>query len=204
MNRYASATIDSLAKRDNHERVTLGGVQTSIRIRPFKNGDGRMAIIQFEDLTGSVEVIAMGQEFDRYEALLTSDEPLLITGSLRIDRDEDRTKLSVRLRGPRKGQKPNAEPDVVSLHEVRATKSRGLELEVDGKALTSETLARVRAVFATEHFHGNCALVLSVKTDAMNGLGIASLRIPVKVKPGDELTHALRTAIGAPCTIRMR
>ncbi|MEE2787965.1 MAG: DNA polymerase III subunit alpha [Myxococcota bacterium] len=204
LGRYASATIDSLGKRDNHERVTIGGVQTSIRIRPFKNGEGRMAIIQFEDLTGSVEVIAMGQDFDRYETLLTSDEPLLITGSLRIDRDEDRTKLSVRLRGPRKGHKPNAEADVVSLHEIRATKSRGLELEVDGTDLDLAALKRIRAVFESDQFHGNCALVLSVKTDALNGSGIASMRIPIKVKPSDDLNHALRTAVGVPCTIRMR
>ena len=69
--RYASTTIDSLGNHKNHDQVTLGGVQTSIRVVPFKKGDGRMAIIQFEDLTGSTEVIAMGmQDFDRYEALL--------------------------------------------------------------------------------------------------------------------------------------
>ena len=31
----------------------------------------------------------MGQDFDRYETLLTSDEPVLLKGKLRIDRDED-------------------------------------------------------------------------------------------------------------------
>ena len=104
--RYASTTIDSLGNHKNHDQVTLGGVQTSIRVVPFKKGDGRMAIIQFEDLTGSTEVIAMGQDFDRYETLLTSDEPVLLKGKLRIDRDEDRTKISVRLGAGRRRRVP--------------------------------------------------------------------------------------------------
>ena len=95
--------------------------------RAFKNGKGRMAIIQFEDLTGSTEVIAMGDDFDRYEELLTSDEPLLLRGRLRIDRDEDQTKISIRLGVGRNRKKAPIEddgPDVLLLKDVRATVER--------------------------------------------------------------------------------
>ena len=39
-----------------------------------------MAIIQFEDLTGEVEIVAMGDDFDKHEELLTGDAPFLVTG----------------------------------------------------------------------------------------------------------------------------
>ena len=77
-----------------------------------------MAIILYDDLTGEVELIAMGDDFDKYESLLTGDDPFLITGMVRIDKDEDRTRISVRIgRGRRRGPQrfSEDEPDVISL-----------------------------------------------------------------------------------------
>ena len=71
--KYASTTVESLGKLKNFEEIRLGGIQTNVRVRPFKNGNGRMAIIQFEDLTGEVEIVAMGDDFDKHEELLTGD-----------------------------------------------------------------------------------------------------------------------------------
>ena len=38
--KYASTNVESLGKLKSYEQVRLGGIQTSVRIRPFKNGVG--------------------------------------------------------------------------------------------------------------------------------------------------------------------
>ena len=203
--KYATATIESLTSRKNNERVTLGGVQTSIRIRPFKNGEGRMAIINFEDLTGSCEIVAMGDAFDRYEELLTSDEPLLLTGTLRIDRDEDGVRLSVRLRSGRgRGQSTSSDPDVVSLHEVRATRSEGITIEVGSHQLNDHNASAMATLFGDQRYAGKCDVRLVVKTAAEHGDATVTLKLPNKLKPSDELSHALKRLFGGECRLTTR
>ena len=205
--RYASTTIDSLGNHKNHDQVTLGGVQTSIRVVPFKKGDGRMAIIQFEDLTGSTEVIAMGQDFDRYETLLTSDEPVLLKGKLRIDRDEDRTKISVRLGAGRRrrGAAPATdEPDVISLQEVRATRSRGIELQVSAEQLSELNLERLADVLGKAEFNGQCQLKLCIQTPDTHGGAVVTLASRSRVSPSDELSHAIKRIFGGRCELNIR
>ena len=207
INRYATTTIDSLGNLKNHERITLGGVQTSIRVVPFKKGDGRMAIIQFEDLTGNTEVIAMGQEFDRYESLLTSDEPLLLTGKLRIDRDDDRTRISVRLGSGRRSKGPvkhGDEPDVVSLHEVRATRSKGIELQLGSEQLSDKALSQLWQIIQREEFQGPCELRLVVTTPRSAGDAMVTLTSAARLAPSDELTHAVKRIFGGACELSIR
>jgi DNA polymerase-3 subunit alpha len=206
--RYATTTIDSLGNCKNHDRVTLGGVQTSIRVVPFKKGDGRMAIIQFEDLTGNTEVIAMGQDFDRYEELLTSDEPLLITGKLRVDRDEDLTKISVRLGSGRRRKgaapQPTDEPDVVSLQEVRATRSKGIELQCRSEQLSEDALQRLSDLARRQDYQGQCQLRLLVRTPSESGDAIVTLNSAAKLKANDDLTHAIKRIFNGECEVSIR
>jgi DNA polymerase-3 subunit alpha len=201
--RYTTAKVEDLGRRENFERVTLAGIVTSLRVRPFKSGDGKMAIMLFEDHTGTVEVIAMGDDFERYEALLSSDEPLLVTGAVRIDRDEDRTNISVRLGGRRRrNEEPSEGPEVFSLAEVRATRSRGLELEIATRDAAGDRLERLRDLLVDPENAGTCRAVLKLLTDDDC---VVTLELPgVEVRPSDELNHAIGRLFDGRCAIHTR
>ncbi len=191
--KYANCSVEHLGRRENYEVVTLGGIITSLRIRPFKNGDGRMAIMLFEDLTGEIEVIAMGDDFDRYEELLTSDEPLLLAGKVRIDRDEDRTSISVRLGSRRRKRDPEPEtPDVRSLAAVRAERSRSVKVIFEAGVLDRRNVGRLRGVLGDQRFAGNCDTIIELTTSKEYGGCKVRLAPPVKLKPSDALNDALR------------
>ena len=202
--KYATHTIDGLSKLRNFEFVTLGGIQSSVRIRPFKNGQGRMAIIQFEDMTGEIEVVAMGDHFDRYEALLTSDEPFLVSGTLRVDKDEDRTRISLRLGRRRNGPKggPNTDaPDVVSLHEIRADKSRCVEISAQANILGEQQLSALRiALLKPEHL-GSTTVRLKILTDADAGACDVVCKLPFGVKTSDALFDDIRRSLKGACEL---
>jgi len=191
--RYADCSVENLGKRENYEVVTLGGIITSCRIRPFKSGDGRMAIMLFEDLTGEIEVIAMGDDFDKYEELLTSDEPLLIRGKVRIDRDEDRTNINVRLGSRRRKRDPEPDtPDVLSLAEVRAERSRAVRVTFAPGAVTRQNVGRLRTILGDPRFSGNCDTVIEVNSSPEYGDCRVTLCPPIKLQPSDGLADALR------------
>ncbi len=203
LGRYTTARVEDLGRRENYDRVTLGGIVTSLSLRRFKSGDGRMAIILFEDHTGSVEIIAMGDDFDRYETLLSSDDPLLVTGSVRIDRDEDRTNISVRLGGRRRrGEEPPEAPEVVSLAEVRATRSRGIEMEVATRHADAGRFDRLRRLLTDPDHQGQCRATLRLITDDDC---VVTLELPgVAVKPSDELNDAVRRVFDGHCALHTR
>ena len=202
--KYASTTVESLGKLNSYEQVRLGGIQTSVRIRPFKNGKGRMAIILFEDLTGEVELIAMGDDFDKYEALLTGDEPFLVTGMVRIDKDEDRTRISVRIgRGRRRGPQrfSEDEPDVISLHEIRATKTRVVEITANADDATEPRMLQLLSTLEKPHFDGNTEIRLRLRTAPKDGACDILMKLDKRVSPSDALHDEIKRAFDGACSL---
>ena len=97
ISKYSTATVDALPKADNYSVVTLAGVQNAIRVVPFKSRKGRMAIID-KNLTGSTEVIAMGETLtgtkncSRLTNLCSSEVAFALTET---KTDEDPIRLGV-------------------------------------------------------------------------------------------------------------
>lgn len=192
--RFTTTTIEALERQEPSSRVTVAGVQSGARIIPLKSGKGRMGVIQLEGLTGTVEVVAMGETLDRYEALLTSDEPLLISGALKIDKDEGGVRISIRLgqRGRRGGGpvSEGEERDVISLQEIRAERSELLQLEVDAAQLNEGRLEALKRLMSEEVHQGRCQARLKIKTPQRASVWVD---LPsARLKPSDDLTHALR------------
>ncbi|MEZ4435902.1 MAG: DNA polymerase III subunit alpha [bacterium] len=202
--RHANCTVENLGRRENFDVVKLGGIVSSVRIRPFKSGDGRMAIMLFEDLTGEVEVIAMGDDFDRYEGLLTSDQPLLLTGKVRIDRDEDRTSISLRLGGRRRNEPAPEEPEVVSLAQLRAARSRRIRLALRARDLDASRVARLRTILHDTRFRGSCETALEITTSAEYGDCTVVLAAPMRLEPSEGLELALHRLFGDACALNYR
>ncbi len=149
----------------------------------------------------------MGDDFDRYEQLLTSDEPLLITGRLRIDRDEDQTKISVRLgQGRRRGQPQpeNPEPDVVSLHEIRATRTRAMELKLPADMMTSKRAEKLKQLLASEIHQGQCEVKILLQTNPDYGDCTVTLAPGARVRPSDDLNHGISKIFKGECQLSIR
>lgn len=202
--KYASTTVESLAKLKNFEEVRLGGIQTNVRVRPFKNGNGRMAIIQFEDLTGEVEIVAMGDDFDKHEELLTGDAPILVTGRVRIDKDEDRTRISVRLgRNKRRPSNtfPADEPDVISLHEIRATKTKAVEIALEAHLVTEERIERLASLLSHPSNEGNTEVKLRISTSENEGACDVLMRLQHRIQPSDDLHYQIKKTFEGVCQL---
>jgi DNA polymerase-3 subunit alpha len=82
------AQIVDLAERTVGERVRAIAMVTSVR-RVVTKTNRTMAILEIEDLTGSLEVVAFPDTYERFGALLEPDKILVVTGKV-DERSESR------------------------------------------------------------------------------------------------------------------
>ena len=76
----AAGVLAATTERD----VMIGGMVSSLQRKTTKRGDP-MAIVTFEDLTGSIEVLAFSEVYRQAQTLLQSAQPLLIKGRIGLE-----------------------------------------------------------------------------------------------------------------------
>jgi DNA polymerase-3 subunit alpha len=154
---------------DDWAQVKLAGMAEGYRERVFKDGGGKAAFFELEDLTGRVGVRVRGRELEQYSALLTSGEPILVAGKVsfpqRADEGDDDAD------GPR-------EPTILLnearlLSEVVREETRSVCLRVSADRTCFEDLVKLSHVL--EIARGRCpvslCVVLSDGAEAVLSLG---------------------------------
>lgn len=86
-----STTLAELTEDDDQKRIILGGMIDTFKINTTKRGD-TMATCQFEDLTGSIDVLVFPKTFVRYREMIQKDAMVLIKG--RYMAQDDNPKVS--------------------------------------------------------------------------------------------------------------
>jgi DNA polymerase-3 subunit alpha len=201
LKRYARP-IASVQRARRDEKMTVAGIVTSMRPIVTKTGK-RMAWVNLEDLTGSVELVVFpGRDgnkpmmdpktgkwgkagprpgFDQWEPLLTSDDPLLITGKVEMGKDEENPQARLIVE------------DVQSLREVREKRVKRLELRLHVDMATDEKMAQL-AVIAKKHAGATpLAVALHMPGEAEALIGGLNLKVALS----DELLESVNRLFGA-------
>jgi DNA polymerase-3 subunit alpha len=83
--------LDGLADKGKDAVLRVAGVVTGRKFKKDKRGN-EYAVMQLEDLTGSIEVMVFSNTFEEGRKLIKEDELLLVTGKLR-SRSESQSSL---------------------------------------------------------------------------------------------------------------
>jgi DNA polymerase-3 subunit alpha len=198
--RYARpAASVQRARRD--DVATVAGIVSVLRERPTKTGK-RMAWVTLEDLSGSVELVCfpgketgrsvMGKDgkwaktgprpgYEQWEALLKSDDPILVTGTVQVNSRDD--------------ENPVAElivEQVQSLKEVRDRRVKRLELRVRADLVTEERLERLSGLARTHAGGTPLAVSIVLPGEAEALIGNTGLKVDVS----DDLISAVDLLFG--------
>ncbi|MDX9722359.1 MAG: DNA polymerase III subunit alpha [Myxococcota bacterium] len=182
---YASNDTQRLIELPNNADICLVGVIASLRERPVKRGEGRMANLVFEDKLGQVEVVCFPRCFAEYEDLIRSDEPLLLRGRISIEGDET---LIHRIRAE----------EFSRLSSERESKVGHVLIELD----ESQTpISQVSALATVMSLHpGDCLAYVRV-----NVAGMGSVTLPLaeqhRVNVSDEFMNQIRAL---PCEPKLK
>lgn len=201
LRRYARP-IAGVQRARKDDKITIAGIVSTMRERPTKTGK-RMAWVTLEDLSGSVELVVFpGKDgtrsvmdpktgkwgkagpkpgYEQWEHLLKSDDPLLVSGTVQMSRDEEN---------------PQAElivDDIQSLREVREKRVKRLELRLHVDMATDDKLAKL-AEIAKKHAGATpIAVALHMPGEAEALVGNTQFKVQVT----DELLESVNRLFGA-------
>jgi len=188
LKRFGAASTASVQERADWDEVLVGGVVTAWKEWPLKSGEGRMAVFSLEDTLGTVKVACFSKAFVQFEAVLKSDEPVLITGKVKAGRQADDTEDA-----PRAAKELNLS-DAVPLSRLRTEKTKQMMLTLPADGLTGERLDQLKSTL--EGHKGPVSTVLRVTVPARS---YADYVLPqaFSVTPSDELLARLEKLFGA-------
>ncbi len=185
--RLSTTSILDLARdvtpRGRPKEMHLAAMVAGLRERPLKSGTGRMAILQLEDLSGTCEAVVFSTEFTRYEELLKSDRPLLISVAVKIEDAENPVpKVNVR--------------EICALKQASQQKTSRVHFHLLADALSQELLERLRAIL--RRHKGKCIALLHIRLPD-NGSEIV-LRLPDCVSYSEKVEHEVDSLFRARVT----
>ena len=177
------------AKMDDWAMVKLAGMVEGYRERIFKDGGGKIAFFELEDLTGRVNVKVRGREIDTYAHVLTGGEPVLLEGKVSFpQRGEDEPE---EIDGPR-------EPTIL-LNAVRpladAVKAdtRSISIRLRSDRTRQADLGRLAKVLADAK--GTCPVALYVSFPD-GAEAVLTLNEQWRVEVGDGLLSGIERLFG--------
>lgn len=180
--------IESLTNAADWAVVKIVGTVEGYRERIFKDSGGKVAFFDLEDLTGRVTCRMRGNQIDTYAPVLTSGDPVLLTGKVSFpfresDGEEDE--------GPR-------EPTIFVNEAVRLSDSvrdgtRLVSIRLETSTTTTEQLDRVAAVL--QGSRGRCPVTLVLATEDGAEATLA-LGAPFRVEVTDEVLSGLERIFG--------
>ena len=79
-----------LGKYSDGKRVTVAGIMSGLKVRQLKNNN-LLATALIEDVSGTVGVTVFSNAYSQYKSLLSSNEPVILSGKIaeREDRDTE-------------------------------------------------------------------------------------------------------------------
>ena len=86
-----SVTLAELNEDYDQQKIVVAGLIENFKISTTKKGD-TMATVQFEDLTGSMDLLVFPKPFVRYRDMLQKDAIVLVKG--RYLAQDDNPKIS--------------------------------------------------------------------------------------------------------------
>jgi DNA polymerase-3 subunit alpha len=187
LGRFEVIPARSLGTMDPWSRVRVAGTVEGYRERIFKSGD-KLAFFTLEDLSGGIEVKVRGRQLERSADILTSGEPVLVSGKLQfpqVDEEQDAAETASR--------EPTLLLDEVMLlsDAVRAeTKSMAIRLGKDTVPAQIERLADV-----LRRSPGGCPVQLIIEVED-GAEAILALSAGMRVEPTDTMLASLERLFG--------
>jgi DNA polymerase-3 subunit alpha len=182
LRRFASAITANCTERGPRSEVILGGVISEYQERVIKNGTGKYAFFKLEDQHGTIEFHVASAKLAEFREVLTSGEPLLVTGTVDAPFGEGETARE-RLRFM----------DAKPLASIRAERSSLMEIRLNADLVTEEQMAVLHKLL--RQFPGRCRTRLHLEIPQRSET-VLDLGDDFMVAAADELLARLEQVFG--------
>ena len=187
MTRFEVTGTADLAAMPDWSPVKVAGMVEGYRERPLRQGGGKIAFFELEDVVGRVKVKVREKEVDRVGAVLSSGEPVLLSGKLSFPQIADDAEESDAPREPTLFLN-----EAKLLADVIREITRSVVIRLSSDRIKQGQLTELRAVLTESP--GNCPVQVVLD---IGGEGEAVLSLPrYRVDPRNELLAGLERVFG--------
>jgi DNA polymerase-3 subunit alpha len=142
LEKYALANTAKLAELPNRSLTRIGGLIAAVQNGVSKKSGKPYSMVTLEDLEGSVQVLCMNENYDRYRELLVPNQAILVIGEVNTG-----------------DEKPKIFPqEILRLEDAPKRFTKQVHLRLHTAHLKPEQLESVRELVAAHH--GKCPLLL--------------------------------------------
>jgi len=142
LKKYALATTAMLAELPNRGMTRIGGLVAAVQNGVSKKSGKPYMMVTLEDLEGSVQILCMNENYDKYRSLLQPNKAVLVIGE--VNNGDERPKIFPQ--------------EILPLEDAPKKFTRQVHLRLKAAHLQPEQLGSVRELIA-EH-PGKCPLFL--------------------------------------------
>jgi DNA polymerase-3 subunit alpha len=145
LEKYCLHKTSGLAQLPQRGMTRIGGLIAAVQHGVSKKSSQPYAMVTLEDLEGSVQVLCMNENFEKYRELLTPNTAILVVGEVTTGDD-----------------KPKIFPqEIMRLEEAPKKYTKQVHLRLHTAHLTPDQLDMIQAMVAG--FSGRCPLFLCFK-----------------------------------------
>jgi DNA polymerase-3 subunit alpha len=142
LEKYALANTATLAQLPHRSVTRIGGLIAAVQRGISKKNGKPYSMVTLEDLEGSVQVLCMNENYDKYRELLVPNKAILVIGEVNTG-----------------DEKPKIFPlEIMSLEDAPGKFTRQVHLRLHTAHLTAEQLQSVYDLVASSP--GKCPLLL--------------------------------------------
>jgi DNA polymerase-3 subunit alpha len=88
LKKYATHQSNQLGELKNREMTRLGGLVGAVQKGISKKSGKPYLLATIEDLVGSVQLLCLNENYEKFRELLTPNKPVLITGEVNLSEDK--------------------------------------------------------------------------------------------------------------------
>src|SRR5205814_1781375 len=142
LEKYALANTAGLAQLANRSLTRIGGLIAAVQNGISKKSGKPYAMVTLEDLEGSVQILCMNENYDKYRELLTPNKAILVIGE--VNTGDERPKIFPQ--------------EIMPLEDAPRKFTRQVHLRLHTAHVKPEHLDSVRELIASHS--GKCPLFL--------------------------------------------
>ncbi|HUE40276.1 MAG TPA: DNA polymerase III subunit alpha [Candidatus Binatia bacterium] len=195
LGRLTNVSTGSLGARAHQDRITIGGVIHTVKLKTSKKGD-RYATFSLEDKEGVVEVIAWPETYRRFESVIGGEDAVLVSGTLDKQEAAGARGDDVDAEGA-DGMRERCQiiaDEIRALATAREQTVRQVHLQVSADRLTDDQLVLLRDTLAQHR--GTCPAYLHV---IVPGRSEAVIELPesLRVVASEAMVDAVERIFGS-------
>ncbi len=175
---YSSSPVAMLSALRDSEEVRIGGIMSKVKMTATRKTGEKMAIVSFEDLTGTVETLIFPRTFQAFAGLVKVDSMVFISGRLNLREEEPKLIAE----------------EIIELEQVKAKYTKAIMINLATPGLEKSMLNNLKNVLSRHK--GKIPVTLNFQQPTGKRISISAGR-NYTVKPDDGLFSEIEGLCGS-------